>query len=55
MRKVIGYMTAQKKIRQMLGDKNIPDYYPRGWPEMKEHWYNPEFVEDKLKFAMGRS
>ncbi len=31
IRKIISYLVAQKKIKRLISEKNIPDYYPRNY------------------------
>jgi hypothetical protein len=54
MRKVVGYMTAQKKIKTMLSEKNVPDQLPRYYTDVKQDSYNPILQTEKIKFAMGK-
>lgn len=34
-------MTAQKKIKNLLMDKNVPELYPRGYSDVRQDGYNP--------------
>lgn len=54
MRKVVGYMTAQKKIKTMLLEKNVPDQLPRYFSDVKQEAYNPIIQTEKVKFVMGK-
>lgn len=54
MRKVIGFMTAQKKIQKIIAQKPVPELYPRNYSDVKQYAYNPELQADKVKYAMGR-
>lgn len=54
MRKVVGYMTAQKKIKNILAEKNVPDQLPRYYSDVKQESYNPILQTEKVKFAMGK-
>ena len=53
MRKIIVYMTTQKKIKQLLMEKTIPETYPRNYSDIKVLYYNPQHVEHKIKFNLG--
>lgn len=53
MRKVVGYMTAQKKIRDILSTKSIPDMYPRYYPDVKQDTFCPEILTNKINYALG--
>lgn len=55
MRKVVGYMTAQKKIRNILLEKNVPELFPRHLADIKQDSYNPMLVTDKVRFALGKT
>lgn len=55
MRKVVGYMTAQKKIRNIISDKNVPESYPRYYADVKQDSYDPDLQYEKYKFAIGRT
>ncbi len=41
MRKVIGYMAAQKKIHKIITQKQVSDFYPRQFADVKQYAYNP--------------
>lgn len=41
MRKVVGYMTAQKKIKDVLAAKAPPDMYPRYYPDVRQDTFCP--------------
>lgn len=41
MRKVIGYMAAQKKIHKIINQKQVSDLYPRQFADVKQEAYNP--------------
>lgn len=55
MRKIISYMTAQKKIKNLILEKNIPDMYPRNYADIKTLSHNPLLFEQKVKFCNGKS
>ena len=44
MRKVVGYMAAQKKIQRIINMKPVPELYPRNFKDVKQHSYNSEFT-----------
>lgn len=44
MRKVIGYMTAQKKIKAIIAEKTTPELYPRYYSDIRQESYNPEII-----------
>ena len=53
MRKVIGYMTAQKKIKAIIAEKNVPELYPRYYTDIKQESYNPEILTEKFNYAVS--
>ena len=55
MRKIICYMTAQKKIKNLILEKNIPEMYPRNYSDIKSLSYNPLIFEQKINFARNNS
>jgi len=48
-------MTAQKKIKNLILEKNIPDMYPRNYADIKTLSHNPLLFEQKVKFCNGKS
>ncbi len=46
-------MTAQKKIRDILSAKSIPDMYPRYYPDVKQDTFCPEILTNKINYALG--
>jgi len=48
-------MTAQKKIQKVIGQKPVPEFYPRNYSDVKQLAYNPEITHEKVRYAMGRS
>ena len=44
MRKVVGYMSAQKKIQRVLNMKPVPELYPRTYKDVKQLSYQPELI-----------
>jgi hypothetical protein len=47
-------MTAQKKIKHILLEKNVPEQLPRYFSDVKQESYNPILQTEKVKFAMGK-
>lgn len=48
-------MTAQKKIKNLILEKNIPENYPRNFHDIKTLIYNPLLVEHKINYCNGKS
>jgi hypothetical protein len=48
-------MTAQKKIKNLILEKNIPEMYPRNYSDIKSLSYNPLIFEQKINFARNNS
>ncbi len=48
MRKVVGYTTAQKKIKDLIASKAVPDKYPRYFSDVSQESYNPELQSSKV-------
>ena len=40
MRKVVGYMAAQKKIHKVISMKPVPELYPRSFRDAKQMAYH---------------
>jgi hypothetical protein len=55
MRKVVGYMTVQKKIKDVIILKAPPETYPRYYSDVHQESYNPQLIADKIEFAQGRT
>lgn len=55
MRKVVGYMAAQKKIQKVINMKPVPELYPRSFRDAKQMPYDRDQVHDKMAFALGRT
>jgi hypothetical protein len=55
MRKIVCYMTAQKKIKNLILEKNIPEIYPRNFSDTKTLVYNPLLFEHKISLARNDS
>lgn len=55
MRKVVGYMTAQKKIKNIILEKSVPDTYLRNYSDVRQEIYDPSLPYEKYKYAMGQT
>lgn len=55
MRKVVGFTTAQKKIKELIAMKTVPDKYPRYYSDVIQDSYNPELQIQKVEYALGKS
>lgn len=55
MRKVAGYMAAQKKIMKIISLKPVPDLYPRHYSDVRQLPYDPTLQVDKANKALGRT
>jgi hypothetical protein len=55
MRKVVGFTTAQKKIRDVISTKTVPDQYPRYYNDVNQESYFPELQTNKVDYALGKT
>ena len=46
-------MAAQKKIKDLILEKNIPDMYPKNYSDIKILHYNPLPLEQKITYNSG--
>lgn len=53
MRKVVGYITAQKKIKNIIDEKGAPDKYQRYYSDVHQPSYNPQLQYNKIRYAQG--
>ena len=55
MRKVVGYMAAQKKIMKVINMKPVPELYPRSFRDVRQMPFDRRPIDDKMAFVLGRS
>lgn len=53
LRKVVIYMAAKSKIKNLISEKDVEDTYPRTFSDIKQRSYNTRLENDKIRFANG--
>ena len=53
MRKVVCYMAAQKKIRNLIEEKGAQERYPRYYADVRQESFNPQLRQAKIRYAQG--